>query len=73
MGRDRKVIGKVVKSHLGYNIRQMVTKKTDEKTKVSLKTPTGRFGVYAGKKSLADFPKVEDAVAHVNEIHSRKK
>ena len=73
MGRDRKVTGKVVKSHLGYNIRQMVTKKTDEKTKQSTKIPTGRYGVYAGKKSIADFPKVEEAVAHIDEMKTNKK
>lgn len=72
MGKTNSMLGKSVANHLGYNVRMIVTSKTDEKTKKSLKLHTGKFGVYAGKKKIEEAGSVKDAIAKIDKIISEK-
>jgi poly-beta-hydroxyalkanoate depolymerase len=73
MGKTNSALGKAVANQLGYTVRMMVTSKTDEKTKTTMKQHTGKFGVYAGKKYLEEVGSVTDAITKINKIVSEKK
>lgn len=73
MGKTNSALGKSVASHLGYNIRMMVTPKADEKTKRTFKLHNGKFGVYAGKHKVEEASNIVDAVAKIDKIISEKK
>ena len=69
MATKSKFLGKVQKDVGGYKVRQMATSRTVKtpggKENVYLQ-PTGKFGVYAGRKKLikGDFNTVDEAVAY---------
>jgi len=73
MGKANSALGKSVANHLGYNVRMMVTSKTDDKTKTTMKQHTGKYGVYAGKNKLDEVGSVADAITKINKIISEKK
>lgn len=60
MGKTRqRTYGKPVKQHMGYNIRTLLK---------DGKNPSGKFGVFAGKKMLHEVPNVEEGVNKINKI-----
>lgn len=75
MANKKYKLGKVVKRHLGYNIRQELkdVKITEidrfdrERVIETRKSDAGTFGVYAGKKSISKGHKsIADAVASIS-------
>lgn len=72
MGKTNSQLGKSVAHHQGYNVRMMVTKKTDDKTKRVFKLHNGSFGIYAGKNKVDEAFNIVDAVAKIDKIVSGK-
>jgi len=73
MGRGNSTLGKAVEKQLGYTVRMMVDKKTDEKYKKTFKLHNGKFGVYAGKNKIEDANDIADAIDKIKKIVSQKK
>ena len=72
MGKSTNKLGKAVGNSLGYTIRMMVTGKTNEKTKKTLKLHTGKYGVYSGKRLKEEVNSIPDALAKIQTIVSLK-
>ena len=60
--------GKVLETHMGYNVRQMTKSKTDEKTKKAIEVHTGKYGIYAGKKLIKEIPKQSEVKAIIDSL-----
>ena len=65
MGTKNKWLGKVQKDVGGYKIRQMATSRTERSPggkEATYLQPTGKYGVYAGRKKLikGDFVSVAE-------------
>jgi len=73
MGKMNSQLGKSVAHHMGYNVRQMVTKKTNDKIKQTVKPHTGMYGIYAGKNKVDEAKNIVDAVAKIDKIIAEKK
>lgn len=74
MGKTKtKLYGTPVAKHQGYNIRMMVTNKTDDKTKKTVQLHNGKFGVFAGKKNLKEVSSVEEGMNEINRLVKSKK
>jgi len=72
MGKTKqKSYGKPVANHNGYNIRMMVTGKTNDKTKKTFYNHNGKFGVFAGKKILREVPNVEEGMKEIEKLSSK--
>lgn len=70
MGKaNRSSRGPTVDNHKGYNVRQMVGSKTDDK-KVTRQVHTGKYGIYAGKKLLTEISKKEEGRPTIEKIVS---
>ena len=76
MANKKNILGKVVATSLGYNVRIIVVDKYVEKkvagklTKVSYKGDTGKFGVYAGKNlRKGDFSSKAEALDYCIELY----
>jgi hypothetical protein len=68
MAVKKKTLGKVVGESKGYRVRMIVESKLNGR-KSPLISPTGKFGVYAGKKSLKnDFVSVKEALDYIETI-----
>jgi hypothetical protein len=67
--RNKLRFGKIVKVHQGYDIRQMITTKAKEGKKIPTRVcPTGKFGVYAGKTLVEQYPSVDAALEKIKTI-----
>jgi len=69
MANKKNWLGKVQKDVNGYKIRQMATSRTSKAPggkERSYMQPTGKYGVYAGRKKLVkgDFASVAEAEAY---------
>ena len=69
MANKKKWLGKVQKDVGGYKIRQMATSRTVKAPggkETTYLQPTGKYGVYAGRKKLikGDFVSIADAEAY---------
>lgn len=71
MGKSANKLGKPVANSLGYNVRMMVTGKTDEKTKKTIKQHTGKYGIYAGKTLIEEVKSVPDAMEKIKKLASK--
>ena len=68
MSVKKKTLGKVIKELKGYKVRMVVTSKLNGR-KSPLISPTGKFGVYAGKKSIKDdFTSAKEALDYIETI-----
>jgi hypothetical protein len=70
MANKKNWLGKVQKDVDGYKIRQMATSRTVKSPGGKEKTylqPTGKYGVYRGRKKLVkgDFKSVAEAEAYI--------
>lgn len=64
MGKSKqKTYGKPVKQHQGYNIRTLLK---------DGKNPSGKFGIFAGKKMLQEVPNVEAGVTEIDKLVNKK-
>jgi len=68
MGKSANKLGKAVGNSLGYTIRMIVTGKTDEKTKKTLKAHTGKYGIYAGKNLKEEVQSISDAMEKIKKM-----
>ena len=60
MGKNKtKTYGKGVRKHQGYTIRILFK---------DGKNPSGKFGIFAGKKMIQDAPNVEAAVKQIDQL-----
>lgn len=68
MSVKKKTLGKVVEELKGYRVRMIVESKANG-YKSPLIIPTGKFGVYAGKKSIKnDFESAKEALDYIETI-----
>lgn len=64
MGKSRqRTYGKPVEKHQGYNIRTLLK---------DGKNPSGKFGIFAGKKMLKEVPTVADGIKEIDNLVTQK-
>ena len=64
MGKTRqKTYGKSVTKVQGYNVRILFK---------DGKNPSGKFGIFAGKKILQEAPNVDTAILEINKLVNKK-
>lgn len=69
MGRGKNTMGAVVDELKGYKIRQMMSSKSVEGTKKTILIPTGKFGVYAGrKKFISEISKLSEGRPFIEKL-----
>lgn len=60
MGKNKtKSYGKPVQQYMGYNIRILLKEG---------KNPTGKYGIFAGKKMLQEAANIEGAIVEIDKI-----
>jgi len=74
MAIKKRILGKIIASSLGYNVRSILVDKTSTsgKRKESFKGDSGKFGVYAGKNlRKGDFNTKEEALKYCTELYNK--
>lgn len=60
MGKNKsKTYGKPVKKYMGYNIRILLKEGNN---------PSGKYGIFAGKKMLKEVNSVSEGIEEINKI-----
>ena len=71
--RNKFKFGKIVKNYQGYDIRLMVKTQSIEGKKGSTTAcPTGKFGIYAGKKILEETSSLDKAMEVIVQKYLKK-
>lgn len=72
MGKSAGKLGPVVDFHLGYNVRQMTSAKTDDKKRTT-QVHNGKYGIYARKNFVKEVNKLEEARPAIDAIIKENK